>query len=101
MALPSTSPAEHLLPQARAPTKAELSATAVVSLQLEEVSAKVRTGPPKDDVPDYELPIWAGVLPVDQMCFGTPLPDPKLPESVPVPQYIAEYQRQKPLPAST
>ena len=45
-------------------TEQELKATSVLSLTLDEVSAKVRTGPPKDDEPDYELPVWAGVVPV-------------------------------------
>ena len=49
----------------REPTEQELKATTVLSLELAEVSAKVRTGPPLDDVEeDYELPIWAGVVPL-------------------------------------
>ncbi|MFZ1414485.1 MAG: pyridoxamine 5'-phosphate oxidase family protein [Defluviicoccus sp.] len=42
----------------------ELKATAVFSLPIDEASAKVRTGGPKDDEADYALPIWAGVVPV-------------------------------------
>ena len=48
----------------RQPTESELKATSVLALPLEEVSAKVRVGPPKDDEVDYTLPIWAGVLPL-------------------------------------
>jgi nitroimidazol reductase NimA-like FMN-containing flavoprotein (pyridoxamine 5'-phosphate oxidase superfamily) len=54
----------------------ELKATTVMSLPLDEASAKVRTGPPIDDDEDYALPIWAGVLPL-QMQLGTPLSDPR------------------------
>ena len=42
----------------------ELKATTVLSLPLNEASAKVRTGGPKDDEEDYALPIWAGVIPL-------------------------------------
>src|SRR5580698_8888625 len=60
--------------QAKQPTVAELKSTSVLALPLEEVSAKVRTGPPIDDEEDYGLPIWGGVVPVIQS-FGEPLPD--------------------------
>jgi nitroimidazol reductase NimA-like FMN-containing flavoprotein (pyridoxamine 5'-phosphate oxidase superfamily) len=52
----------------------EFKATTVMSLPLSEASAKVRTGPPKDDEEDYALPIWAGVLPM-QIQLGMPIPD--------------------------
>ena len=42
----------------------ELKATTVLSLPLNEASAKVRTGAPKDDEEDYALPIWAGIIPL-------------------------------------
>ena len=48
----------------RETTDAELKGTLVLRLPLEEVSAKVRTGPPKDDEADYALPLWAGVVPL-------------------------------------
>lgn len=49
----------------RHPTPGELARTAVVALPLDEASAKVRTGGPKDDEDDYALPIWAGVVPLE------------------------------------
>jgi uncharacterized protein len=52
----------------------EFKATTVMSLPLSEASAKVRTGPPKDDEEDYTLPIWAGVLPIN-IQVGAPVPD--------------------------
>ena len=61
----------------RPPTPQELKATSVLRLHLHEVSAKVRTGPPIDDEPDYVLPVWAGVVPVSTT-VGPPEPDPKL-----------------------
>ncbi len=60
--------------EARQPTEQELKATSVLALPLEEVSAKVRTGGPKDDEEDYALPIWAGVVPL-RMSVGEPADD--------------------------
>ena len=52
----------------------ELKATTVMSLPLNETSAKIRSGGPKDDNEDYALPIWAGVVPV-AMQVGAPIND--------------------------
>jgi nitroimidazol reductase NimA-like FMN-containing flavoprotein (pyridoxamine 5'-phosphate oxidase superfamily) len=52
----------------------EFKATTVMSLPLSEASAKIRTGPPKDDEEDYALPIWAGVVPF-QMQTLAPIAD--------------------------
>jgi uncharacterized protein len=61
----------------RPPSPQELKATSVLRLHLHEVSAKVRTGPPIDDEPDYTLPVWAGVVPLSTT-VSAPMPDPKL-----------------------
>src|ERR1700733_433224 len=63
--------------QVKQPTEQELKATTVLSLPLDEVSAKVRVGPPIDDEEDYALPVWGGVVPVIQS-FGEPVPDDRL-----------------------
>lgn len=59
---------EHIMPgrwsEVRIPNEQELKATSVLALPLAEVSAKVRTGQPIDDEEDYQLPVWAGVLPL-------------------------------------
>lgn len=72
---------DHIVPgrwdEARVPTDQELKATSVLVLPLEEVSAKMRTGPPIDDEEDYELPIWAGVVPVG-MRAGDPIADDRI-----------------------
>jgi hypothetical protein len=72
---------EHIVPgrwdTIRQPSPQELVATMVLSLPLVEVSAKVRTGPPVDDEADYDLPVWAGVIPL-QVTEGEPIPDPRL-----------------------
>ena len=83
---------EQLLPgqwdYARAPTRKELAATAVVELPLDEASVKMRTGPPKDDAEDYDTDLWAGVLPA-RLTFGVPRPDPDLRAGVRVPGHIS------------
>ena len=76
----------------RIPTEQELKATTVLSLPLEEVSAKVRTGGPIDDEPDYALPVWAGVLPLETVA-KTPLPDAQRKNDPPIPEYLKNYKR--------
>lgn len=82
----------HLVPDrwdhARTPTRKELAATAVLALPLAEASVKVRSGGPKDDEEDYGSGIWAGVLPA-ALSFGPAIPDPALPDGVPIPAHIA------------
>jgi nitroimidazol reductase NimA-like FMN-containing flavoprotein (pyridoxamine 5'-phosphate oxidase superfamily) len=58
----------------RQPSRQELAATAILRLPLAEVSAKVRTGPPKDEADDYGLAVWAGVIPL-ALVAGTPEAD--------------------------
>jgi len=76
----------------RLPTEAELKATTVLALPLAEVSAKIRTGPPKDDAEDYELPIWAGVVPL-AISSGAPIADPRLNAGLEPPAYAKKYSR--------
>ncbi len=71
----------------RLPTAKELKATSVLAFEMEEASAKVRTGGPKDDEEDYALPIWAGVVPLS-MQRGPAIADPLLTVDVPVPGYV-------------
>ena len=73
---------ERLIPgrwqEARPPTLKELKAISVLALPLDEVSAKIRTGPPRDDEEDYALDVWAGVIPL-RVAADPPLADPRLP----------------------
>ena len=71
-------------------TAQELKATTVVSMPLREVSAKVRTGPPKDDAEDYALDVWAGVLPL-RLTADPAIADPKLKTGVALPGYLKSF----------
>jgi nitroimidazol reductase NimA-like FMN-containing flavoprotein (pyridoxamine 5'-phosphate oxidase superfamily) len=89
---------EHVAPgrwqEVRQPSEKELQATTVLGLPLEEVSAKVRVGPPIDDEEDYTWPVWAGILPLDVMA-QTPLPDERLPKEIAIPEYVRTYTRKR------
>jgi len=73
---------EHIIPgrwnDVREPSQAELQQTTVLSLPIDEASAKIRTGPPIDDEEDYELAVWAGVIPL-RLIADPPIADPRLP----------------------
>jgi nitroimidazol reductase NimA-like FMN-containing flavoprotein (pyridoxamine 5'-phosphate oxidase superfamily) len=43
----------------------EIKMTGVISLQIESASAKISSGMPEDEDEDYDIPIWAGVLPIE------------------------------------
>ena len=87
---------EHVLPgrwdDVRPPSAKELRATSVLAVPLTEASAKVRTGPPADDADDYEMPVWAGEIPLRLMA-GAPVPDPQLAPGTEAPRYAREYRR--------
>jgi nitroimidazol reductase NimA-like FMN-containing flavoprotein (pyridoxamine 5'-phosphate oxidase superfamily) len=68
----------------------DLKATMVLGMEISEGSAKIRTGGPIDDDADYDLPIWAGVIPV-RTEIGTPIPDPRNLEGVPMPDHVKTF----------
>jgi len=86
--------AEHIAPgrwdEARQPNDKELKATSVLAMPLDRTSAKIRTGPPKDDPEDLALPVWAGVVPL-RLASSQPIPDPALDPSMEVSGSIRRY----------
>lgn len=82
---------EHIQPgraaDARPPNEAELRQTEVLALPLDEASAKIRVGPPKDEPDDYALPVWAGVVPLS-LVRGEPVDDRRLIDGVALPDYL-------------
>lgn len=71
----------------RPPDARELAATAVLALDLDEVSAKIREGGVSDDAEDLTLPYWAGVVPV-RLTAGAAVPDADLDPATPLPSYL-------------
>jgi nitroimidazol reductase NimA-like FMN-containing flavoprotein (pyridoxamine 5'-phosphate oxidase superfamily) len=86
---------EHLYPgrwaDARRPNVKELAQTQVVSLPIEEASAKVRSGGPKDDAEDLELPVWAGEVPLSVVA-RPPVASPDLRADLPLPGYATDWR---------
>jgi uncharacterized protein len=86
---------EHMLPgrtaDVREPTDAELDATSVVWLPVDEASAKVRSGPPVDLEQDLSRPCWAGEIPL-RLEAGAPRPDGRLAPGTPAPSWVARQR---------
>jgi len=71
----------------RQPNIGEWKATMVLSFQINEASAKVRVGGPKDDEEDYHLNMWAGVVPL-RIEKKSPIPDDRLKPEIQLPNYL-------------
>jgi nitroimidazol reductase NimA-like FMN-containing flavoprotein (pyridoxamine 5'-phosphate oxidase superfamily) len=87
---------ERMLPgrwqDARQPSPKELGATSVLRLEMHEITAKIRKGPPDDAEADLELPVWAGVLPM-RVAMQTPVADART--RVELPDYLANFLRDR------
>jgi uncharacterized protein len=77
--------------QLRALTPKELKATTVLGLELNEVAAKVRTGPPGDDAEDLGHAVWAGVVPLS-IVTGAAIADAHVPEGMAVPRHASDFR---------
>ncbi|WP_427162237.1 pyridoxamine 5'-phosphate oxidase family protein [Aliinostoc sp. HNIBRCY26] len=78
--------------EVRSPNRQELAGTVVLSLPLAEASAKVRTGGPLDDEADYQIPVWAGEIPL-KLTAATPINDSRLDSDIEIPAYVSQYTR--------
>lgn len=89
---------DHIAPgrtaDSREPTRKELAQTAILALDLEQVSLKVRDDQVADDEADLALPYWAGAVPLT-MTAGVGKPSPDLREDVVAPEYVQHYTRQR------
>lgn len=87
---------DHIAPgrsdEIRGPNEAELRSTRVLAVQIEEASAKVRTGPPADEEADLDLPYWAGRLPLT-LGAGEPISAPDLTQDLPIPDHVRDWSR--------
>jgi len=85
---------DHVTPgrweDSRPPSEKEIAGTLVLAVPLDEVSAKVRIGPPVDDADDIGLPYWAGVVPLS-IVPGAPIPSAEV--DWPAPEYLTDYRR--------
>ena len=83
---------DHVVPgraaDSRPANKKELAATAVLRLDLNEVSAKTRTGGVNEEPEDLALPHWAGVVPL-RKGYDTPVPEADLAPGTALPAYLA------------
>ncbi|MEQ8242627.1 pyridoxamine 5'-phosphate oxidase family protein [Fulvivirga sp.] len=73
--------------ESRQPNAKELKATAVLEIKIDQASAKIRTGGPKDDKEDYDLDIWAGVVPM-QTTYQAIIPDIELKNGIAIPKSV-------------
>lgn len=73
--------------EARKPIPKELKATKVLKINIQQASAKVRVGGPNDEKADYDLPIWAGVVPIKQVT-ETYIPAEDLNDGIAVPESV-------------
>ena len=93
---------DHIIPgrsrDARPPTEKELRSTMLLKLPLGESSAKVRTGWPLDEEEDYDLEIWAGIIPMSTL-IEAPVQDPALRVATEMPPYVERYRRPVPVGA--
>lgn len=80
--------------EARQPNEQEAKASMLCSVRIESASAKIRTGGPIDDKDDYQLDVWAGIVPLQEQML-TPVSDPLSPREIAVPPYIDEFRRNR------
>ncbi len=82
---------EHLIPgrpaEARPMLDVEIRQTSVIALSLAEAAAKVGDGFSDEPDDDIALPIWAGVVPLEQR-WGEPIASPNLVADVPIPTSV-------------
>ena len=85
---------EHRWEEVRQPSEKELNATQVLELEISEGSAKIRAEGVGDDKADYELDIWAGVVPILRS-YGAPLPDDRLRPGIETPPSVKRIENKE------
>lgn len=75
----------------------ELKATTLMSMIIDEASAKIRTGGPIDDEADYALDCWAGVIPIGTR-IGAATADPRLKPGIPLLEGLGHWTEGGSLP---
>lgn len=80
----------------RPATPQEIKATAVIRMDIEQASAKIRARGVVDDDEDYALPVYAERIPVT-MVLGEPEPCPRVIDGVRRPSTLSGYAAGRPL----
>ncbi|MBR0555508.1 pyridoxamine 5'-phosphate oxidase family protein [Ciceribacter sp. L1K23] len=75
----------------RADQPQEVKATMVIGMEIEEATAKIRTGQVGDDEADFALPVWAGIIPVSTV-LGSPETSPHVPPGVSFPDHLSGHR---------
>jgi uncharacterized protein len=87
---------DHIIPgrwdEVRKPNEKELNMTSVFRFKINEASAKIRSGSPVDEKEDYDLNVWAGVLPL-KIITDDPIRDPLQKENIDIPLYIKNLNK--------
>lgn len=68
----------------------ELDRTLVVEMAIETASAKVRDVGVNDEPEDYDLDVWAGIVPLKQVATH-PVPDDQLRDGIHIPDHVLAY----------
>lgn len=80
--------------EVRKPNVKELHVTKVLKFQIEEGSAKIRNEGVGDEKVDYELDIWAGIVPIERS-YGEPIPDPLLKKGIDICPSVLKLKDEK------
>jgi nitroimidazol reductase NimA-like FMN-containing flavoprotein (pyridoxamine 5'-phosphate oxidase superfamily) len=87
---------DHVAPgrsaESRPPTPKELAKTAIVAVELSELSLKSRGSQIGEEPGDENLPCWAGHIPL-RLTAGAPVPAEDLAPGVTLPDYLHDYAR--------
>lgn len=77
--------------QLREINEREVAATTILGMSINEASAKVRAGGPKDEEEDYDHPVWAGVIPLLPRQPGEPIPDDRQHRGMGLPDHVRDF----------
>jgi nitroimidazol reductase NimA-like FMN-containing flavoprotein (pyridoxamine 5'-phosphate oxidase superfamily) len=87
---------EHTMPgrwdELRDPHEREVKMTGVIALNIESAAAKISAGMPDDEDEDYDIPIWAGVLPMESK-LTTLQSDERIPQGVTPSVVVRQLER--------
>lgn len=73
--------------------QAEFERTLTLEMTIERASAKIRDVGVGDEPDDYDLDVWAGLVPIKQVA-GFPIPDQGKPEKMEIPRHVLDYYEQ-------